>query len=99
MFKDNHEAFKQDDGSFVKIYQGSLYRHLLGTDFYCHDALEDVEALNKILFQSSLHISPSTIIDISGTTELSLAIEEMNYLDKSHALLKSGFDGIISDSS
>ena len=98
LIKDKHEAFKQDDGSFVKINQGSLYRHLFGTDFQCHDALEDVKALNKILFKSSLHLSPSTIVNKSGTTELNPAIEEMNYLDKSHALLKS-FDGVSSDSS
>ena len=98
LIKDKHEAFKQDDGSFVKINQGSLYRHLFGTDFQCHDALEDVKALNKILFKSFLHLSPSTIVNKSGTTELNPAIEEMNYLDKSHALLKS-FDGVSSDSS
>ena len=98
LIKDKHEAFKQDDGSFAKINQGSLYRHLFGTDFQCHDALEDVKALNKILFKSSLHLSPSTIVNKSGTTELNPAIEEMNYLDESHALLKS-FDGVISDSS
>lgn len=98
LIKDKHEALKQDDDSFVKTNQGSLYKHLFGTDFQCHDALEDVKALNRILFKSSLHLSTSTIVNKSGTTELSSAIEEMNYLDKSHALLKS-FDGVISDSS
>ena len=98
LIKDKHEALKQDDGSFVKINQGSLYKHLFGTDFQCHDALEDVKALNKILFKSSLHLSPSTIVNKSGTMELNSAIEEMNYLDKSHVLMKS-FNGVISDSS
>ena len=79
LIKDKHEAFKQDDGSLLKINQGSLYRHLFGTDFKCHDALEDVKALNKILFKSSLHLSPSTIVNKSGTTELNPAIVEMNY--------------------
>ena len=98
LIKDKHEAFKQVDGSFVKINQRSLYRYLFGTDFQCHDALEDVKALNKILFKSFLYLFSSTIVNKSGTTELNPAIEEMNFLHKSHALLKS-FDGVISDSS
>lgn len=98
LIKDKHEAVEQDDSSFVKTNQRSLYKHLFGTDFQCHDALEDVKALNRILFKSSLHLSTSTIANKSGTKELNSAIEEINYLDKSHALFKS-FDDVISDSS
>ena len=49
LIKDKHEALEQDDGSFVKTNQGSLYKHLFGTDFQCHDALEDEKVLNRIL--------------------------------------------------
>ena len=79
LMKEKHAGFKQDDGSFVKINQEALYKHLFGADFRGHDALEDVKAL-------------------SGTTDINSAIADMNYLDRSHALLKS-FDGIIGGSS
>ena len=82
LMKQKHEVLKQDDGSFVKTNQGALNRHLSGTDFQCHDTLEDVKALNKILFKSSLPLSPSVIVNKSGTTELNSAIKEMNYLDE-----------------
>ena len=62
LIKDKHEAPEQDNGSFDKTNQGSLYKHLFGTDFQCHNVLKDVKALNKILFKSSLHLSTFTII-------------------------------------
>ena len=43
--KEKHAGLKQDDGSFVN-------KHLFGTDFQGHDALEDEKALSKIPFQS-----------------------------------------------
>ena len=49
LIKEKHAGLKQDDGSFVKINQEALYKHLFGTDFQGHDALEDVKALSKIL--------------------------------------------------
>lgn len=45
-----------------------IEEHLFVTDFQSHDALEDVHALKRILFKSSLHLSTSTIINKSATT-------------------------------
>ena len=53
LIKEKHAGLKQDDGSFVKINQAALYKHLFRTDFQGHDALEDVKALSKILFKSN----------------------------------------------
>ncbi|KAK2547312.1 hypothetical protein P5673_032813 [Acropora cervicornis] len=71
---------------------------LLRGDLQGHDALEDVKALNKILFKSSLQLSLSKIVNKSGTIDINSAIGDMNYLDRSHALLKS-LDEIIGDPS
>ena len=98
LIKDKHETLKVAEGSFVKTNQEALYKNLFGTDFPGHDALEDVKALKTIIFQSSLELSLSTIVKKSGTTELKSTIEELNYLDNTHALLKS-FDNLIGDSS
>ena len=84
LIKEKHTGLKQDDGSFAKINQEALYKHLFGTDFKRHDAFEDVKALSKILFKSSLHLSHSKIVNKSSTTNTNSAIADMNYLDRSH---------------
>lgn len=48
----------------------------------------DLKVPNKILLKSSLHYSLSTIVNKSDMTKLNTAIEKVNYLSKSHALLK-----------
>jgi len=95
LIKDKHKALKMDDGSYIKTNQAAVYKHLFASDFKGHDALEDVKALNKILFKSSLRLSRSTIVNKSNTVELKSAIEEMNYLDNGNTVLKS-FDEVIS---
>lgn len=36
--------------------------------------------LNKMLLKSSLNLSPSTIVNKSGTTKLNTVIEEVKYM-------------------
>ena len=84
LIKEKHAGLKKDEGSFVKINQEALYKHPFGTDFQGHDALEDVKALSKILYKSSLQLSLSKIVNKSGTTDINSAIGDMNYLDRSH---------------
>ena len=55
LVKDEREALKAADGSYVNINQAALYKHLFNSDFDGHDAVEDVKALTKILFNSSIH--------------------------------------------
>ena len=44
LIKEKHVGLKQYDGSFVKIHQEVLYKHLFGTEFQGHHALENVKA-------------------------------------------------------
>ena len=56
LIKEKYAGLKQYDGSFVKIHQEVLYKHLLGTEFQGHHALEDVKAKSKFLFRFSLQL-------------------------------------------
>ena len=56
LVKEKHMGLKQYDGSFVTIHQEVLYKHLFGTEFQGHHALEDVKAKSKFLFRSSLQL-------------------------------------------
>lgn len=82
LIKENHDI--KDEGSFVKINQEALYKHLFRTNFQGHDAFEDVKALSKILFKSSLQLSLSKLVNKSGKTDINSAIGDTNYLDRSH---------------
>ena len=84
--KEKHAGLKQDDGSFVKINKEALYKHLFGTNFQGHDALEDEKALSKIPFKSWLQLSLSKIVNRSGTADINSAIADINYLDRSQAI-------------
>ena len=44
LIKEKHAGLKQYDGSFVIIHQEVLYKHLFGTEFQGHHALENVKA-------------------------------------------------------
>ena len=56
LIKEKHAGLKQSDGSFVKIHQEVLYKHLYRTEFQGHHALEDVKAKSKFLFRFSLQL-------------------------------------------
>ena len=58
----------------------------------------DTHILLRTIQEYSLQLSLSKIVNKSGTTDTDSAIGDMNYLDRSHALLKS-FDEIIGDPS
>ena len=94
LVKDEREALKAADGSFFNINQAAVYKHLFNSDFDGHDAVEDVKALTKFLFHSSIDTTTEEIINKSNTTSLSSAMEDLAYFDKSHSLLKS-FEGVI----
>ena len=57
LIKDKHTALELENGGFCKPNQGSIYTHLFNEQFDAHDALEDVKALRRILFDSSLSLS------------------------------------------
>ena len=80
---------QNSDGTFPKTNQSSLYSFLFQTSFEAHDALEDVLALRKIIFESRLELSTKTIIENSGLVTASHAAEHVIYLDRRHLLMQS----------
>ena len=98
LIKEKCEALKTEDGSFVKPNQAAVYRILFKKDFAGHDAVEDVKALNKILFNSSLVAIACEIVNKSQTTTIQSALEQLIYLDHSFALQQS-FQGKLCNSS
>ena len=87
-------------GRFVCEDQSAaaVYKVLFKTDFPGHDALEDVKALSKILFDSPLGASACEIVNKSKTTTMESALEELTYLDHSYAIQQS-FQGNLCNSS
>ena len=87
LIKDKHKALELETGGYGKPNQSSLNTHLLNEQFDAHDALEDVRALRKIIFESSLNLSRKDIVENSSVTSVSHAVENMLYLDRRHELL------------
>ena len=59
-----------------------------------YDALEDVRALRKILFESSLSLSRKNIIENSSVISAPHAVANMLYLDQRHELLLTFSDNL-----
>lgn len=75
------------DGLTVKTNQASIYHKLFTQTFPAHDAMKDVRALRKILFNSGLNISCKMLTEIMCTTKHTE--NDMKYLDHFHALVQS----------
>ena len=89
LIKGKHKALELQKGGFFKPNQGSLYTHLFNEQFDAHDALEDIRALRRIIFDSSLNLSRKTIVENSIVTAFPHALENMLYLDRRHELLQT----------
>ena len=87
LIKDKHRSLELETGSYCKPNQGSLYSHLFKEQFDAHDALEDVRALRKILFDSPLNLSRKDIVENSSVTNVTDAVKIMLHLDRRHELL------------
>ena len=74
--------------------QSSIYNHLFKEQFDGNDALEDVKALRKILFESSLSLSRKNIIENSSVISAPHAVANMLYLDQRHELLLTFSDNL-----
>ena len=66
LINDKHTALLLGNGGFCKLNQRSLYIHLFNEEFDAHDALEDVRALRRILYDSPLNLSTEDIIKINN---------------------------------
>ena len=98
LIKDKHKALELETGGYCKPNQSSLYTHLFNEQFDAHDALEDVRALRKILFESSLILSRNDIVENSSVTSVSHAVENMLHLDRRHELLLAFSDKLFNAS-
>lgn len=87
LVKCKHPSLLSTDGSTVKTNQASIYQKLFNKSFPAHDAMEDVRALRKILFNSSLNISDEMLTELMCTTKH--AENDMKYLDHRYALVQT----------
>ena len=77
LIKEKHAGLKQE----------ALYKHLFGTDFQGHDALEDVKALSKILFK--VQLTPNFFFRKKKTSNCNDTFGEKNYvIDEILAILQ-----------
>ena len=79
LVKRKHPSLVLSDGSTVKLNQQSIYQTLFQEPFPAHDAMEDVRALRRIVFDSCLNISEDMLIENMSTTQY--AENDMKYLD------------------
>lgn len=81
LIKEKHKALELETGGYCKPNQGSLYTHLFKEQFDAHDALEEVRALRKIIFESSLNLSRKYVVENSIVTSASQEVENVLHLD------------------
>lgn len=96
LLKDKHPALQLSESASCKSNQSALYSHLFNEEFEAHDALEDVKALEKILFHSTLQLNKEKLVNCSGVIGVEQAIASMTYLDRRHEILQT-FSGRLFD--
>ena len=78
MRDEGHTSLVKDGLSLVSASLSGVYRHLFNTPLQdAHDATADTKALHRILFKSSLNISPSQLL--SHSSSVSSAYEMTQY--------------------
>ena len=68
LVKRKHPSLVLSDGSTVKLSQQSTYQTLFQEPFPAHDAMEDVRALRRMVFDSRLNISEDMLVENMSTT-------------------------------
>ena len=87
LVKRKHPSLVLSDGSTVKLNQQSIYQTLFHESFPAHDAMEDVRALRRIVFDSRLNISDDMLTENMSTTQY--AENDMKYFDRRYELLQT----------
>ena len=59
----------------------TVYKAVFQEEFNAHDALEDVRALHRVLFQSPLQVTVADIVNNSNMKSTFFAFEDMEFLD------------------
>ena len=75
-------ASLQIDGKACKPNLSAVFETLFQEKFNAHDALEDVRALHKILFDSPLKLTIAQIVNNSNLKPCSHAFDDMQFLDE-----------------
>ena len=97
LLKDKHPALQLSESASCKSNQSALYSHIFKEKFEAHDALEDVKALRKIIFHSTLQLNEERLVNWSGVISVEQALASMSYLDRRHEILQK-FSGRLFDS-
>ena len=74
----------QANNNLCKTDLSSLYQCLFNDQFNAHDALEDVKALRRILFSSSLKLTNAEIVEKGNPRSAIFVFEDMKFLDDRH---------------
>ena len=83
-------------GKFCQAALGSLYSTLFDASFPAHDALKDVKALRKVLFQSKLNLTTEKIISESNVMSVDSALAQLHYNDSCYVRLQT-FSGYLNN--
>ena len=91
------------EGKACKINLPAVFQTVFNEQFAAHDALEDVLALRRVLFQSSLKLTVADIVNNSNVKSTSFAYEDMQFLDErlermqtfKNKLNSQGDDGLV----
>lgn len=94
LIKNKHKALELDSSGYYKPNQRNFYNHFFKEQFDAHDALENVRALRKILFGSSLSLSRKNIVENSSIISAPHGVANMLYLDQCHELLLTFSDNL-----
>ncbi|XP_031570272.1 uncharacterized protein LOC116304652 [Actinia tenebrosa] len=81
------QALRLGDGSMSKCNQASIYQTPFQETYDAHDALEDVKALRKIVFDSSVNFSNEILV--GNVLSVEHVKNDTKYLDHRHELLQT----------
>ena len=84
ILKEKHPALLVSDNKFSKASLGCLYSTLFDQSFPAHDALEDVKALRRVLFQSNLTLTSEMIVSKSHVMSCENALSVVQHMDLSY---------------
>ena len=97
LIKSGHKSLNPG-GKACKSNLPSVFRLLFNEDFQAHDALEDVRALSRVLFESPLMLTEADIINNSNLKSASFAFEEVVFLDERFVRMQTFKDNLFSQS-
>ena len=85
-------------GKACKSNLPSVFKTLFDEDFQAHDALEDVHALRRVLFESPLKLTDADIVNNSNLKPASFAFEDMMYLGERFVRMQTFKDNLFPQS-